>query len=242
MENVKISGKYLLMVLAIFIMGACNNDKKEFKVNADVVFIKKIINDEPVVGTAYYAYSNKVLASCSVTPPNSAQTVNLSAYKTNTLTFTNEPSNDEFLSSAPIEGSYLFNVTNSDNETIQTSDEQSFSDIGFAQLDEKTFDSSNQWLYLTWNEVSGADSYTVSLLNSAGETIFSGYAVNADSPEFYITTQFDFGIWTASPNYDEAYTLRIKCFVYDSDATEENFSSSVQEISQKDYPIVWKLN
>jgi hypothetical protein len=245
MEKIKFLRKHLLIVLFIFILGACTNDNKtEFEVHGDAVFIKKIINSEPVVGTAYYAYSNKILSACTVTPPSSDQNINLAAYQINTLLFAYEPSDNEFTSTSTslIEGNYLFNATSSDNETIEVSDEQSFSDLGFAQLDERTFDTNNHWLYLTWGVVTGADSYTVSLINSSNETIFSGYAVKADSPEFYISTLLDYGVWAKQPTYNDTYTLRIKCFKYDTDATADDYTYSVQEISQKDYSIVWKLN
>ena len=243
MEKTKFVRKHLLIVLSIFILGACTKDNKtEFEVHGDVVFIKKIIDGEPVVGTAYYAYSNKTLSSCIVTPPNSTESINLSAFGINTLLFTHEPSNAEYTSSLPIEGNYLFNATSSDNETVEISDEQSYYDLGFAQLDEKTFDTNNNWLHLTWGVITGVDNYTVSLINSSGETIFNGYAVKADSPEFYISTLLDVGIWTIQPTYNNTYTLRIKCFKYDTDATEDDYTYSVQEISQQDYSIVWKLN
>jgi len=243
MKNLKFRTSYIILLSTVFILGACTKDNTTtLEVHCDVVFFNKIINDEPVTGTAYFAYSNIPLSSCTVTPPNSTQSINLAAYGINTLAFTYEPANDEFSTAIPTEGNYIFNVTSADNETIESSDEQSFSDLGFAQLDEKSFDNNNNWLYLTWGEVTGADNYTVSLINSSGETIFSGYAVNADSPEFYITTQYDFGVWTKTPTFDETYTLRIKCFKYDADATKDDYSYNIQEVSQKDYPLVWKLN
>ena len=243
MKKLKFLRRYIILMSTVFILGACTKDNTaDFKVQGDVVFLKKIVNDEPVIGTAYYAYSNKPMSACTVTPPNSAQSINLAAYGENTLAFTYEPSINDFSPNLPTEGNYLFNATSSDNETLQVSDEQSFSGLGFAQLDEKTFDSNNNWLYLTWGVVDGADSYTVNLINSSGETIFSSYEVNADSPEFYISTQYDFGVWTKTPTFDETYTLRIKCFKYDADATNADYSYNIQEVSQKDYQLVWKLN
>jgi len=243
MKRIKFLRKHLLIVLLIFILGACKKDNEtEFEVHGDVIFIKKLIDGEPVVGTAYYAYSNKVLSSCTVTPPNSAQNIDLAAYQTNSFLFAYEPSNSDFSSGSPNEGNYLFNATSSDNETIEVNDEQLFSDLGFAQLDERTFDTYEYWLHITWGKVTGADSYKVSLIDSSGVTIFSGYAVSPDSPEFYISTRYDVGTWTKSPVSEDTYTLRIQCNIYDSDATEEDYTYSVQEISQKDYSIVWKLN
>lgn len=232
-----------LFVLVILFTGACTNKNKAgLEVHADVVFLKKLVNGEPAVGTAFYAYSNKPLASATVTPPNSSQSVNLAAFGINTLAFTYEPSDDEYTTSPPTEGNYLFNITSADNETVEISDEQSFYDLGFAQIDEKTFDTNNNWLHLTWGEVSGADYYTVSLINSSDETIFTGYPLKADSPEFYISTLLDVGIWTIQPTYNESYTLRIKCYKYDSDATADDYNYNLQEVSTKDYQIVWKLN
>jgi hypothetical protein len=243
MKKIKFLRNHLLVVLLIFILGACaKDDKTGLEVHGDVIFVKKLIDGEPVVGTAYYAYSSKILSSCTVTPPNSGQNINLAAYQTNTFLFAYEPSNSDFSSSSPNEGNYLFNATSSDNETIEVIDEQSFSDLGFAQLDERTFDTNEGWLHLTWAEVTGADSYKVSLIDTSGVTVFSGYTVKADSPECYISTLYDVGIWTKYPVYNDTYKLRIQCNIYDSDATEEDYAYSVQEISQKDYSIVWKLN
>ncbi len=243
MRKIKFAGKLIPMLSIIFILGACTKDDEVgFDVHGEVVFIKKIIDGEPVVGTAYYAYSSKTLSSCAVTTPNSTEDIILSAYGINTFLFAYEPSDSEFSSDSPIEGNYIFNATSSDNEAIEVNDEQSFSDLGFAQLSERTFDINNNWLHLTWGEVTGADNYTINLINSSGATIFTSYAVNADSPEFYISTLLDVGVWTNQPIYDDTYTLRIKCFKYDSDATADDYTYSVQEVSQKDYTVVWKLN
>jgi hypothetical protein len=243
MEKTKFLRKHLLFVFLFLILGACSNeDITEFEVHGDVMFVKILVDGEPVVGTAYYAYSNKILSSCTVSPPGADQNIDLAAYQTNTFLFAYEPSNGDFSSDSPNEGIYLFNAKSSDNESIEVSDEQSFSDLGFAQLDERTFDTIENWLHLTWGEVTGADSYKVSLIDTSGVTVFSGYAIKADSPECYISTLYDVGTWTKYPVYDDKYTIRIQCNIYDSDATEEDYAYSIQEISQKDYSIVWKLN
>lgn len=243
MKKIKIAGKHILMFTIILILAACSKDDEvTFDVHGDVVFLKKMVNNVPVIGTSYYAYSGKTMSSCTVTTPNSAEILNLSAYGINTFLFAFEPVDSAYSSSSPVVGNYIFHATSSDNETMEVSDEQSFSDLGFAQLNERTFDTNNSWLHLTWGEVANADNYSVSLINSAGEIIFNGYAVNADSPEFYISTFLDVGIWTRQPNNGDTYTIRIKCVKYDSDATEDDYTYSVQEISQKDYSVVWKLN
>ena len=243
MKNIIFLKRYLPILSVIFILAACSmGSDTEFQVYGDVIFIKKIVDDEPVVATAYYAYSNEILASCSVTPPNSETSVELEAYGTNVYTFYQEPSEEDYTTDSPNEGNYLFNVTNSKSETIEVNDEQSFYDLDFAQIDTSVFDQTNYWFYVGWEEVTGADSYIVSLLNSSGETIFTGYSVDADSPAYFITTAYTVGSWVDTPSYGETYTLRIRCYIFDSDATDDDYAYNIQEISQKDYEIVWELN
>jgi hypothetical protein len=221
--------------------GSCLNDKDdEFDVMADVVTLKKMIDDEVKYAPAYYAYGNQSITSGTVTLPD-GETVQLESLSASTYTFLIEPDDEDFTTTPPAEGNYLFEVTSTNGEVLESSDNQEFDDLGFAVVDSVGFDENETYLYLTWDEVTGADYYVVRLLDSSENIIFNGYSVEGDETEYYISSYYTTtGTWTVTPTDGATYILRIQTAKYDSDATEDNNIYNIQEFSVSDTEITWR--
>lgn len=229
--------------VAVFLLGACDTkDDDTFNVYGDVVFMKKKIDDQVVNAVAYYAYANRSIASATVTLPNSGGTVELAPFGSSTYTYLVEPANSDYSTEMPVEGNYLFSITDSKGENIEVSDEQESDNLSFITLDSLDFNESNVWLYLEWNEVSGADSYVVKLLDSSGNVVFNGYSSDADVPEYYVSYYYTTGVWSSAPVKGQTYTLSIQCNKYDADATDEDYVYNIQEVSVYEQQIVWQLD
>ncbi|MGM0622022.1 MAG: hypothetical protein ACQETJ_13305, partial [Bacteroidota bacterium] len=106
-----------------FIFWACNDDDEtlEFEVYADAFVMKKEIDGEVKHGISYFAYGNKSISSATVTPP-SGEPFELVVSEESAFTFLKETSEEEFASSLPQNGSYLFDVESKDGETVQVTE------------------------------------------------------------------------------------------------------------------------
>jgi len=235
-KNNKLS--FLIFMLFIsLILQSCSNTETEFSVVGDVVFLKTIIDNEEVYGVNYYAYGNNSLSAASVITPLS-KTVQLEPYSTNTYIYYLEADSSDYTTSYPTEGTYTFDITSADGNTLTATDDQELYDIGFAQIDSMSYDSDYDGYYLTWNEVSGADIYVISLYDSDEELVFSSYSIDADAPEYVLLYDY-YGSWEDAPEVDETYTMKIKSIRYDSDATSSDYSNNIQEVSYIDFQFIW---
>jgi len=231
----------LYLSISILLMGfylvSCNSDSKDFAAQGDVVFLKKEMNGQEVFGASYYVYGNEKLVSATVTTPL-ATTIELAPYATNSYYYYSEPDSNEFSTSSPAEGTYSFNVTNSDGTSVVVSDFQNFDNLDFAQIDSFAYYNEYDEYYVAWNVVSNADIYVVNLYNSANNIIFTSYSVAADSPAYVLSYGY-YGTWDESPVSGNTYTIQIKSIKYDSDVTNDDYSYNVQEISYSKTEFVW---
>ncbi len=232
-----------LLILALLIaFTACNKEEDEFSVNCDVIFIKKKVNEEIVFGAAYFVYSNKSLVSAAVTDPNGGGPINLETFEDYSYTFLYEPVEEDFSTNFVIPGSYSFDISNTEGETIEATDEQEYSNVGFAEIDSLNFDVNNAGLYIGWNEVSGADAYNVRIYKTTGDMVFSGNLTNANTPEYFVSDFYTTGTWSEEPVKGQNYILRVQCIKYDPDATNNDYVYNVQEYSVTEQPITWELD
>ncbi len=235
----------LLVFTLIFALGACNDDGDDsFDAISDVIFVHKVIDNTTVTGVAYYAYGNKTLSSASVTLPDGGGTIDLEAYASSSYTFLKEPEDSDFSSEEPSEGTYTFNIKSSSGDTLKVSDTQDLYGLSFAQIDSSNFDTENNWLYIGWGDVSGADSYSVKLLDASGNIVFNGYTIGSANSYYIITTSanYDVGEWESNPVKGTTYTLRIQSTKYDSGYTSSDYIYNVQEASYSDSAIEWTLD
>jgi hypothetical protein len=236
----KFRSSWLVLVL-LFAVVACNDKDDSFSANGDVVFLKKKIDNQVVTAAAYYLYANQGVDSVTVTLPGNSGVVELKQYETSSYSFWNEPKAEDFMAGFPTIGEYKFNVTSQKGESFETTDEQDFYNLSFAEIDSMNFNQVNLWFYVRWNDVQGADSYVARLFKLSGEMIFNGYTINADEPEYYISTYHVTGKWEEAPVYGQRYMLKISSIKYDDDATDDNNVFNVQEVSETVQEIIWMI-
>lgn len=236
--------KQLLLnaILAFFILGlsSCLKEKDEaFEVQGDVYYINKTVNNEIVHSTIYYAYGNQRIESATVTTPVSSQTIDLAQSADFYNYFIKSPEEADYTTDIPETGKFDFEITSSLGEVIYCADEQTFENLPGAEIDSMEFDSNNFWLKIYWNEVEDCDGYFVKLLNQDGDIIFDGYSVAPDYTEFIISQYYSTGKWNENPVNNEEYTVTLQTFLYDDDATAENFAYSIREVTVKDTVVTW---
>lgn len=239
-KNFKISCLFFMALIAVV---ACKEKDNTLKVSNDVVFLKKVIDNETRYGIAYYLQTNQGLDSVTVTMPLGGKSVKLKQHETNTYLFMREPSNSEFTNIAPVDGDYLFKIASKKGEYLEVADEQHFSDLPFAEIDSTGFDTGSLWFYVRWVKVPSADAYELMLFKSSGEMIFNSITVPATaSTEYKISAFHITGTWVEAPKKDQKYKLKINAIKYDS-ATNKDDYYNVQEISETVYAkeITWQL-
>lgn len=232
-----------LFILSVISFGACNTLSDDpFEVEADVVFMREIVNGDTLSGIAGYVYANKSITNATLTLPNEAGIIELNASPTSSLTFLYEPTFDDFTSSIPEVGNYLVDVTGEDGIMAQIWDVQAFDNLDFAQIDTIAFDELSASLYIGWDTVSGADNYLIRLYDLAGVMVFNGPLIDESTTEYFLSYINTTGSWTTEPVSGETYTLSLQAFKYDPEATDYDFYYNIQEISRQDYSLVWEIN
>lgn len=232
-----------LLILALLIaFTGCNKNEEEFSVNCDVIFIKKKVNEEIVFGTAYVVYSNKSIASAAVTDPNGGGPINLEEFNNYDYTFYYDPGEDDFSTDLVIPGIYSFDIANTEGETIEATDEQEYSNVGFAEIYSLVFDENNEGLYIGWNGASDADAYNVRIYKDTDNLIFSGNLIDVSSTGYFVSYYSATGTWSEKPVKGQNYTLQVQSIKYDSDATSNDYFYNVQEYSVTERQITWELD
>jgi len=233
----------MLSVAALFFAGCQKEEKVDFDVSYDVIYLHKVINNDTVTGVSYYVHGNQGMTTATVTLPNDGGTTELEPHPYSNYTFYKEPSDEDFENMDNFSGgSYIFNVVGDNGESLEVTDVQEMDNLGFAELDSTAFDEVQRYYYFDWKEVEDAQSYVALLLNSEGEVIFTGYPVDDEAPVYYLSAYYDFGTWDSQPQKGETYTLRIQSYIYDSDATNSDYVYNIQEISMADYSLTWELD
>lgn len=226
----------VLSLFIISILAACSQEDVALSVDVDVIFSKKTIDDETVFGTDYYAYGNTPMNSATVSMPNGV-TMLMDSYSSG-FTYANITDEDDYSTSFPSIGTYTFGLTGSSDETIEISEIQDFDNLDFTEIDSMSYYDSYDGFYVSWNTVSRADSYVVLLYDLSGNLVFTGDAVDADSPEYIVVDDY-YGEWESTPASDNKYTLQIQSIKYDANADDLD-SYYIQEISYSDFTVTWE--
>ena len=236
-KNLKVSCLFFAVLIAVV---ACNDKDNTLTVSSDVVFWKKEIGNQAVYGVAYYLQANQGLDSVIVTLPDE-QRVKLKQHETNTYLFWSEPGNEEFTVVKPVSGNYLFNVWSKKGEHLEIDEEQDFYELPFAEIDSTAFDQINNWFYVGWRNVYGADAYNTMLFKLSGEVFFSGYVILATEMRDYKISDFHYtGAWWGKPEKGQRYNLKINAIKYDDPADKSN-PYNTQIISEIVREITWQL-
>ena len=229
-----------IVLFIIVVLPSCLNDSDtQFDMVGDMYVIKKMINDEIQYAPTYYVFANLGMTSATVTLPNDGGTIDLEG-TSGGLTYIIEPTEDsDFSTTAPEEGSYLFEATSTKGETLTMSDEFQLDNLSIPEFDNINF-SSSSILEVSWSSVSGADGYYIKILDANGDDVYTSYTIDSSTNEYTISEEENTGSWELSPSTGETYTIQINVFSYDSDATTSNSGYNVEELAIGESQITWE--
>jgi hypothetical protein len=229
------NGFFALIILSL--LTACTDEEIVFSADADVIFMKKVVDDETVYGIDYYAYGNTSMSSAKVSTPFGV-TLLMDSYSSG-YTYASITDEDDYDTSVPTTGTYTFTLTGSNEETLEVTDTQDFYNLGFAEIDSMSFYDSYDGFYVSWNPVSGAEAYVVLLYDSSDNLVFTGDELDADTHEYIVVDDYSDN-WEETPVSDDKYTLQIQSIIYDATDSELDDCYNVQEISYSDTTITWE--
>lgn len=227
--------------LGIFALTSCMEDPEPPLLDAvpDVFIQKKVVDDVPKYGVAFWVLGNKGLESVTVEDPN-GDTATLESSDSNQQVFSLFPEQEDYTESFPVSGDYDFIVTSTqEGEAPGTfTDELEDGELEAMVLDTVYFE--DEKLKTSWQSIESPDTYLVRLYDESENLIFMSSRLDDDE------TEYSFGLydngWTDSsnkPGNGDALRLEVLAILYESGATTENKDYNVQFISIAAEDIVW---
>lgn len=237
------TSKQLLILIFLLAIGnaiftSCDKKEVVFDAVGDIYVVKRILNNEIVYAPTYYLYGNKSMSSVTVTPPEGeTDAFSLEAYQNNTYTFYKGIDENDFSLTKPTVGNYTFDVIDAEGTVFQSSDLFGNNEIDLPVITEVTYDVNNSYFYLSWDLVTNADAYNIKLFDSDGELVYNSVALTSTSDEFSITAND--GYWLETPSNNKIYSFELNAFLFDSDATDNDWSYNIQLIAVADTVATW---
>ncbi len=230
-----------LVLMAAFSAVSCNESEETLEVLTDVYVINKKFGAEVKSANTYFAYASQSMLKATVSIPNNGGVMELESYSGATFTMAKEPSDADYKTTAPVEGSYVFTIQGYNGEMLQVSDILSYEGLEIPEFTKITF-STLLILELEWNDVSGADGYVVKMFDTNGKLVFNGYGVQGDVNKYTITSSSNSGFWNTPAVEGQSYLLQLSAFSYDADANASNAAYNISEISIGEKQITWGVN
>ena len=225
----------IISSLGLFYFSSCNQESsnKDFDADGDVFIQKRVVDDEEQYAALYYIFGNQVMDSAHVTTPGS-QTLALSG---GNYTKFKEPEEEDFSTSMIATGEYVFVANYGDEETFQAYDIFSGDEIDVPVFDSISFNTSSDYLYLSWLSVDDADLYNVKLYSTDGDLVYNGPSLNDEATEYAFDANDD--TWLSSPSDGTQYILRLNAYLLDSDADNTNWVYNFECNSYSETEITW---
>ena len=152
---------HLLAAVALFMVGLAGCEKATVQNEASTdVFVKAIKN---AGGTTVYApihsvFSYNKMASVVVTAPGGA-TLALNNFEDGGLSFFNEPTDAEYLTTAPTGGVYSYKVTFDDGEEKTYTNSLAATKLEPATITSLVKSADGDSVYISWNAVTSTHAY-----------------------------------------------------------------------------------
>lgn len=231
----------LLLFLTSIVMVSCNDSEVPLEVFTDVFVINKKTDNVVKSANAYYAYGNQAILSATVVIPNSGGNVELESSPGLVNEMSKVPGDSDFITNAPVKGSYVFTVKGKNGETLQVPDVLNYENLAIPQFTKIKFSGSPLILELEWNLIKEADGYFVKIFDEDGKLVFSGFNIKPEVNKYVITSSSTSGFWNQAAVDGKSYVLQLNAFTNDAEANTSNYVYNISEISLTESLIQWGL-
>lgn len=235
MKKMQKIGQLVLISLILTGIVSCNKDEniEAFEVIGDAMILKRMVGDTTYYARSYYAYGNYAMTEASVTLAEGG-TVALTAADATKRTYMKEPTIDDFSTTPPVTGTFEFSVMNEGIEHT-SSDLLSFSNLDFPTITTANYNSST--ITVEWEQVTTAENYLVRMVDENYDLVFTGYLLSNTALTYQIGAST--GTWSQTPVDGETYMIEVHAFLYDNDASTDDYFYNIDEISIASQNVVW---
>lgn len=240
MRDLKKITKAVFLVGCIVILTSCIEDDlaESLIVYPDAFTIKKMINDEPAYGVAFYAFGNQFLSTATATQMGgSGEKIQLVQSPQSIFTLEKIPQDMDFKPYPPVSAEYLFQIVAESGGMAEDIDFLNPQDIDIPTIVKAEFTDNNKLFELKWTAVDGVDGYNIKFVNADGLNIYSGPSLNSDVSSVSVNTLV--GNWFEAPIAGETYSVNVVAFAYESNANESNYGYNMEEISIAEIEVTW---
>lgn len=223
---------FVFALFASLVLVSCfkDNDEIALEVNTDVYMIKRLVDEQPVYGLAYYAYGNQIMRSGTVTQIGGlGEQINLGLNPKSIFTLSKEPAGSDYKNILPAASEFLFNVTSETGLSDESSDFLNVKNIGIPEILNLEIGANQKLVNVTWKSVSGIDGYVVKVAEEDGTYIYNSGGMEPDNTTYTINVLT--GNWTKPIEVGSTYIIEVHAFAYEDDADEDYAAFNVEEIS-----------
>ncbi len=237
MTKIRKIEKTLAFFLVIAGLFSCNEDETttSFEVVGDVFVTKKIIGEDVMYGTGYYAYGTQEMEAAEVVTPDGEE-ITLTTIEGYETAYSKNPSTDEYTSETPNEGNYQFNVVN-EGITHQSIDLLEFDDLDLPVITSAVMD--DYVLTVEWETSASVGAYWLRLLDEWGNIVYASALLSSEYSKLEIDDVT--GNWaTGYPVEDEVYTLQLQAISFDSGAGSTDYLYHLKEVAVSEQDVTWE--
>lgn len=207
---------------------SCNdNVSAPFSVIGDSYIINRVGEEDIIFAQAYWAYGTQAMQSAKVTNPEGEEII-LDPISTAKNIYALEPTLSDFSSELPVEGEYLFEVSNEDI-SHETTDLVTSDMLDIPVIDTAYYVDMRESMVVTWTPDGASEKYMVKMTDLDGNLIFSSNLLNSSQSAYEIERSA--GSWFSYVQPGETYSIELHGILYEPTATNEDFLYNVQEIS-----------
>ncbi|MGM0377028.1 MAG: hypothetical protein ACQEQ0_09640 [Bacteroidota bacterium] len=228
---------FMLPLAALLMFPSCNDEETAFEAEVDVfVLSQKDSVGATVYAPVYYVYGNKDMDDATVLKPDQSE-VQLETDGNMKTRYLKEPSDEDFQSTAPMAGTYTFDILASNGEEFQESDQ-----LGSAKLPPTTIEKAvaeENVLEMEWMDI-GAQAYSLRMYaitsDNEDQIIYSGDFQEADTLRMNAAMEtFHNG---QRPQMGEDYILEVQSYQFEENV-QSNYSYNIQAVSAIRDTITW---
>lgn len=233
--------KVVILLIAVTGLFACSDDDSvaPFSVTGDVFTNKRMIDDEVQYAASYYAYGTQAMGVAKVSIPNNVEEIVLAPLDGFNNTWYDIPELSDFSMATPLQGNYLFRVTHED-VPHEASDLLTVVDLDFSEI--TTLEMESGILTVAWTADAARHGHSITLLDAAGEIVFTSSYVPKQGNQLQIGANTGTGNWAAGyPNPGDVYSLELNAFALESDAeNQENPGLHIEELAISEATVNWE--
>ena len=215
--------KSISLLTSVLFIGliACEKEEIIFNPSSDAFIITKTIETETEVDTLYgialHVFANKPMQNVSVSPDDGTDaTFELSAYEGYLYDFYYQTAVEDFSTTKPFIGDYIFSISAQSTETETMTDGLLDDFIYPTDTLKCIYDISKDEMNVNWTKIDDADYIVVNMFNDNDELVFNGTAFVGSAVKYTFSKTKSGWVNGETPIDGADYTVEMDAYMYES--------------------------